>query len=44
MIKIDHLTHIYHKESTNQEVKALDDVLTSKTTSNDTNFNLELDV
>ena len=26
MIKIDHLTHIYHKESTNQEVKALDDV------------------
>ena len=26
MIKINHLTHIYHKESTNQEVKALDDV------------------
>lgn len=26
MIKINHLTHIYKKESTNQEVKALDDV------------------
>ena len=26
MIKINHLTHIYRKESTNQEVKALDDV------------------
>lgn len=26
MIKIDHLTHIFHKESTKQEVKALDDV------------------
>ena len=26
MIKIDHLTHIYQKESTNQEVKALDNV------------------
>ncbi len=26
MIKISHLTHIYKKESTNQEVKALDDV------------------
>ena len=26
MIKINHLTHIFHKESTKQEVKALDDV------------------
>ena len=26
MIKINHLTHIYQKESTNQKVKALDDV------------------
>ena len=26
MIKINHLTHIFQKESTKQEVKALDDV------------------
>ena len=26
MIKLNHLTHIFYKESTKQEVKALDDV------------------
>ena len=30
MIKIDHLTHIYHKEATNQEVKAFLSFLNSK--------------